>query len=84
MTFKDILNTETPIKIDLYHIDIETPEDLFTAIFLRKLEAAAINDFVVIPINIFPLIQEKIKETKYKLQIVDKNDFVIICTKEIN
>lgn len=84
MNFKHILDTNMPIKVDLYHIDIETPENLFTAIFLRKLEAAAINDFVVIPVNIFPFIVEKFKETRYKLQIVEKNDFVVICTKEIN
>lgn len=84
MSFKEILDTNMPIKLDLYHIDIETPEHLLTAIFLRKLEDAVINDFVVIPVNIFPFIEEKFKETKYKLQIIDKNDFVIVCTKEIN
>lgn len=84
MNFKHILDTNMPIKVDLYHIDIETPENLFTAIFLRKLEAAEINDFVIIPVNIFPFIVEKFKETRYKLQIVEKNDFVVICTKEIN
>lgn len=79
--FKDILNTEQPIIIS--NTMITDTEKLLTYFFMNKLENIELNDFMEIPIKIFPVIQEICKETNYRVEVIDKNDFVVICTKEM-
>lgn len=79
--FKDILNTEQPIIIS--NTMITDTEKLLTYFFMNKLENIELNDFMEIPIKIFPVIQKICQETNYRVEIIDKNDFVVICTKEM-